>query len=101
RSSMDELGALAEELTVTETYFFRNMDQFRALTEVALPDRIRARPSRRSLSLLSAGCASGEEAYSLAAAVRQQLPETAGWEVAIRGVDINPAMIAKARRAHY
>jgi chemotaxis protein methyltransferase CheR len=96
-----EIGALAEELTVTETYFFRNIDQFRVLAEVALPDRIRAQQSRRTLRLLSAGCASGEEAYSLAAMVRHHLPEAAGWDVTIRGVDINGAMIAKARRGRY
>jgi chemotaxis protein methyltransferase CheR len=101
QNSREEIGALAEELTVTETYFLRNMDQFRALIEVALPDRMRAQRARRSLQLLSAGCASGEEAYSLAAMVRQHLPEAAGWDVTIRGVDINKAMITKARRGHY
>jgi chemotaxis protein methyltransferase CheR len=101
QNSREEIGALAEELTVTETYFFRNMDQFRVLTEVALPDRVRAQQARRSLQLLSAGCASGEEAYSLAAMVRQHLPEATGWDVTIRGVDINRAMITKARRGHY
>jgi chemotaxis protein methyltransferase CheR len=100
-NSKEEIGALAEELTVTETYFFRNIDQFRVLAEVALPDRMRAQQARRSLQLLSAGCASGEEAYSIAAMVRQQLPEAAGWDVTIRGVDINRAMIAKARRGRY
>src|SRR5580658_9587575 len=38
-----ELAALARELTVGETYFFRHNDQFRALAEAALPDRLRAR----------------------------------------------------------
>ena len=39
--SSDEIGALARELTVGETYFFRNNEQFRALAEVALPERMR------------------------------------------------------------
>ncbi|MBI4242047.1 MAG: methyltransferase domain-containing protein [Candidatus Rokubacteria bacterium] len=101
QDSREEIGALAKELTVTETYFFRNMEQFRALVEIALPDRIGARQARRSLRFLSAGCASGEEAYSLAALVRQHLPEAASWDVSIRGVDINAAMIQKARRGRY
>lgn len=55
----DELRALARELTVAETYFFRNIDQFRAFSEVALPDRMRL--GRGSLLSLdpSAGCHSG------------------------------------------
>ncbi len=101
RPPPEELRALARELTVTETYFFRNIEQFRALTEVALPERMRARAARRTLRLLSAGCASGEEAYTLAILVREHLPEAAGWDISIRGIDINTSMLEKARRASY
>jgi hypothetical protein len=41
--SRSEIGALAQELTVGETYFFRNHEQFQALAEVVLPARVRAR----------------------------------------------------------
>jgi chemotaxis protein methyltransferase CheR len=95
-----ELRALAQELTVTETYFFRNAEQFRALVEMVLPDRARADPVSRPLRILSAGCASGEEVYSLAILARE-LPELAGYRVSIRGIDINPAMIERAARARY
>src|SRR5262249_2412705 len=61
-----ELRALAPELTVGETYFFRNPDHFRALVELVVPDRMRARARERTLRILSAGCASGEEAYTIA-----------------------------------
>ncbi|HYP86585.1 MAG TPA: CheR family methyltransferase, partial [Polyangiaceae bacterium] len=67
----DELSELARELTVGETYFFRHLDQFNALREVALPERLSARAMSRSLRLLSAGCASGEEPYSLAILLRE------------------------------
>ena len=95
--SSDELGALAEQLTVGETYFFRNRDQLRACTELCLLERQRALGGRRPLRILSAGCASGEEAYSLAMLVREQLPEP----VQIVAIDLNPAAIAKARRGRY
>lgn len=95
-----EFAALAEDLTVPETYFFRNFDQFRALQEQVLPERLRAQAGRRCLRILSAGCASGEEAYSIAMALHGRLPESA-WEVAIHAVDLNPVMIEKARRARY
>jgi chemotaxis protein methyltransferase CheR len=95
-----ELGALAQELTVGETYFFRHNDQFRALADVALPERMRARGSRRFLQLLSAGCASGEEAYSLAIVARETIAEPS-WQVSIRAVDLNPHVLEKAARARY
>ncbi|MBI4467948.1 MAG: methyltransferase domain-containing protein [Acidobacteria bacterium] len=96
----DEIAALAQELTVAETYFFRNIDQFRALAEVGLPDRMRAQAARRRLRLLSAGCASGEEAYSLAILVRENVPDAA-WDVSILGIDVNPAMLERAARARF
>lgn len=95
-----ELGALAPELTVAETYFFRHLDQFRAFAEVAMPDRLSTRAGARTLSLLSAGCASGEEAYSLAILVRERLAGP-GWDVSIRAVDINPASLEKAKIGCY
>jgi chemotaxis protein methyltransferase CheR len=66
-----------------------------------IPHRIQARGHHRKLRILSAGCASGEEAYSLAMLIRERLPELAGWDVEIRGIDANPAMVRKARRARY
>src|SRR5580658_6229610 len=96
-----EARELARELTVGETYFFRHADQFRAFEEVALPARIRVRSSVRALRILSAGCASGEEAYSLAVGVRNALPDIDSWQAKLQGIDVNPSMIAKAVRAHY
>jgi chemotaxis protein methyltransferase CheR len=97
--SRNELGGLAQELTVGETYFFRNIDQFHALRQHVLPERLRG-AANRGLRILSAGCASGEEAYSIAMTLRELLPDSAP-EPRIRGVDLNPAMIEKAVRARY
>ena len=95
-----ELRALARELTVAETYFFRNADHFRALREVVLPQRLRAPAAARRISILSAGCASGEEAFSIAIVVRETVADPT-WEVSIRGVDVNPAALEKAERARF
>ncbi len=96
----DELGALAQELTVTETHFFRNNEQFRALAEIVLPARMRVRETSKVLSILSAGCASGEEPYSIAIVARETIADPS-WTVLIRGVDANPAALEKAARAQY
>ena len=92
-----ELGVVAEAVTVGETYLFRGADQLRALTEVALPALARGRPAGQPIQILSAGCASGDEPYSIAIAVR----EAALGPVAIRAVDANRAMLAQARRARF
>jgi chemotaxis protein methyltransferase CheR len=99
-AARDELRDLAKTLTVTETYFFRNAAQLTALRDLALPARVAATPAGRRLRILSAGCASGEEAHSLAILIRD-LPATSGREVDIRAIDINVAMLDKAARGRY
>jgi chemotaxis protein methyltransferase CheR len=96
----DEIGVLAQELTVPETYFFRHVDQFRAFAEIALPERLRAQSAQRTLRLLSAGCASGEEAYSLAMLIREAEIDPS-WHISIRAADMNPAILKKAKRARF
>lgn len=99
--SRAEIAALAEELTVGETYFFRHPDQFRAFTEVALQPRLQAPGMSPRLRILSAGCASGEEAYSLAILVRQYVPDVSRWNARVIGIDVNSAALAKAAKARY
>lgn len=95
-----EWRVLGELLTIPETYFFRHYDQFRAFAEVALPDRLRARSMFGRLAILSAGCATGEEAYSLAALAREVAGDRSR-ELAITGIDINPENIRKAVEGRY
>jgi chemotaxis protein methyltransferase CheR len=95
-----ELLDIALELTVPESYFFRHPEHFDALTELALPERMRDRQATRRLNVLSAGCATGEEPYSLSAAMAG-VPALHGWDVRIWGIDINPQSLQKARRARY
>ena len=100
-NGLAEIRALAEQLTVNETFFFRNADNFRAFTEAVLPERMGAGCPGKRLRILSAGCASGEEPYSLAIVLRQVLPDLGAWDVKITAIDVNPAMLAKAARGRY
>lgn len=99
-AAAEEWRLLAERLTVTETYFFRYWDHFRAFAEIVLPERLSA--GGHEVRILSAGCASGEEAYSLAILVRDRLDQLAeAPRIRITAIDINGAMIRKALRGHY
>jgi chemotaxis protein methyltransferase CheR len=97
--SRDEIHSLAMELTIGETYFFRHVEQLRAFAEVALVDRAAQRGDCRGVRILCAGCASGEEAYTLAMLAREAGLDTGPGS--IRAVDANPSAIAKAARASY
>ncbi|MFI7586884.1 CheR family methyltransferase [Spongisporangium articulatum] len=97
----DELRALGRELTVGETYFLRHVEQFRAFVDEVVPDRVRAHAGVAGvprLRLLSAACSTGEEAYSLAIAMRENHPDVAA---DITACDLNTDSLAKARAARY
>ncbi len=87
--------------TSGETYFFRDRGQSDLLRLRLLPELIGRRRAAKTLRLWSAGCASGEEAYSLAILVDMLLPERDGWDIFILGSDINATALAKARRGRY
>jgi chemotaxis protein methyltransferase CheR len=93
--SRDEVRALARELTVGETYFFRNQAQLDALRAI-----VGERPPGTRLSVLSAGCASGEEPYSLSMVLREAL-RPGSPEPSVLGLDVNPAALERARLARY
>lgn len=99
-ASADELAELAGHLTVGETYFFRDANQFRALAEFVLPERARDRATGVPIRLLSLGCASGEEPYSLAIVLRETLPAWLG-AAAIRAVDVNRNALARAAAGRF
>jgi chemotaxis protein methyltransferase CheR len=92
-----EVQTLASHLTIGETYFFREKPTFEVLAHRVLPGLIRSRRGREQrLRLWSAGCCTGEEAYSLAIMLRQLLPDLADWQVTILATDINPHFLRKA-----
>jgi chemotaxis protein methyltransferase CheR len=97
----EEMRALAEHLTVCETFFFRYWDHFRAFAELVVPEVLRAQKHGQKLRLLSAGCASGEEAYSLAILIRNQFPSLSTLDVTILGIDVNRSVLEKAKRGIY
>jgi chemotaxis protein methyltransferase CheR len=102
REWLEEWRSLAELLTVCETYFFRYGDHFRALSEIVLPECKQASNPRREVRILSAGCASGEEAYSLAILAREPFADPSNPRLLrIVGIDINNAMLQKAREGRY
>jgi chemotaxis protein methyltransferase CheR len=94
-----ELARLAERLTVGETYFFRESRQLTALATAALPELLRARDGGR-VRILSVGCSSGEEPYSICITARELLGAAAS-RLEIVAFDANPAAIAEARAARY
>lgn len=105
-----EMERLINILTIGETYFFRDEAQFNALTNYVLPEIIKRKraaamafgssnPPR--LRIWSAGCASGEEPYSVAILLKEMLSDFNQWQILILGTDINQMFLQRARKAQY
>ncbi|MDO8863576.1 CheR family methyltransferase [Haliea sp. E1-2-M8] len=96
------MGTLARHFTVGETYFFRHKASFDALAAHVLPELLQRRElDQRQLRIWSAGCCTGEEAYSIAILLDRLLPQQENWEISIVATDINPLFLQKAERAVY
>jgi chemotaxis protein methyltransferase CheR len=95
------LESLAERVVVGETHFFRVGAQIDALRDTVLPDIIARRASERRMRIWSAGCATGEEPYTIAILLRDALPAIDAWEIDLVGSDINPRFMAAARAGVY
>jgi len=98
-----ELDDIFERLATRETYFFRESYQLDALRGELLPRLFESRrhlSRSHKLSIWSAGCASGEEAYSLAIQVLESGLFT-DWDVSIVGSDLSRNGLEVARRGVY
>jgi len=93
---------LLDEVTIQETYFFRNPPQMRALRTSVLPELLRVAAGRgRRLRIWSAGCSTGEEPYTIAMMLLDLQPDIASWDVTVLGTDISEAALRAARRGVY
>lgn len=91
-----EIINLFNEITVNETFFFRDKPQLEVLEKHIIPELMSR--GKRTVDILSAGCSSGEEAYTIAVILREKFPQM---QFRILGIDISDLVIAKAFRAEY
>ncbi len=104
RRDPDEYTKLLNELTINVTQFFRDKDVFVKLRTDVLPDLVRAkeRIGSRSLRVWSAGCASGEETYSIAILLVEVLGRNIDrWNLRIVGSDLDDASLKAAAHGVY
>jgi chemotaxis protein methyltransferase CheR len=96
-----ERRELARAVTNNETYFFRETHQFDALLIELLDDLKASALHHRSLRFISAGCSSGEEAYTLNMHVKENTFRAFGWAIEIEAFDIDDTRVAIATEAEY
>jgi chemotaxis protein methyltransferase CheR len=96
------INSLAAHLTIGETYFLRDKNLFQTLKDNIIQGIIDSSQTHsKSISFLSAGCATGEEPYSIAILIHHMFPILKDWKITIIGTDINANFLEKARQGVY
>lgn len=99
RLDPDTQRRIIDALTTNETSFFRDGEPFAAMTNLVLPELLTSRSATRLVRIWSAACSSGQEAYTLAMQMEDNLPS--GWTYEIIGTDISSEVLAKAEAGKY
>ncbi|MEM1150822.1 MAG: protein-glutamate O-methyltransferase CheR [Pseudomonadota bacterium] len=101
RSDSSERRRMVAALTTNVSHFFREPHHFDALREVVLPPLIEKARAGERVRLWSAGCANGQEAYSIALVMLELEPEAACFDIRILGTDIDPSVVRFAQLGTY
>ncbi len=98
-----EMEQLIADVTIDESYFFRDQNQISWLRDHWLPEIIAQRRQQDDLSLRiwSAGCSNGQELYTIAMLLAEALPDMDEWNIHLLGTDINADVLGNAMRGHY
>lgn len=100
-SADKELGNLILLIVNHETYFFREYSQLEYFVENIIPIIEKEKNQSKTLSILSAGCSTGDEPYTLAIILREMLDCSSMWQISIDGFDISERALEKAKKAEY
>jgi chemotaxis protein methyltransferase CheR len=92
---------VVEALLNNETYFFRDRAPFDLLERYALPELAKRRHKSKRIRIWSAGCSTGQEAYSLAMLFAQAPDQWRGWTVDILATDVSTSCVERARVGSY
>ena len=95
-----EIETLVERLTTHETYLFRESYQLDAFRLEILPEIIGRDDGTKSITIWSAGCSTGEEAYTLAILLKEDV-RLRNWNQRVIGSDISRKVVTTARRGQY
>jgi chemotaxis protein methyltransferase CheR len=95
-----ELASIIDIITVNETYFFREQNQLKTLSEEIFPEILRTNKDKKRLRIWSAGCSTGEEPYTVAMLVLEKA-RFRDWHIEIFGSDINQRVLQVARSGVY
>ncbi|MBF8250664.1 MAG: chemotaxis protein CheR [Deltaproteobacteria bacterium] len=98
----EEVKKLLNALTINVTEFFRNQSTFDKLKDIVFPDIFAAKGGSGTVRIWSAGCASGEEPYTIAIILKEFFSEELKrFNIEITATDVDEGILKKAAEGHY
>jgi chemotaxis protein methyltransferase CheR len=97
----EELQELTNAITTNLTSFFRENYHFEQLASEALPQIRKSRAHSRRIRVWSAGCSTGEESYSAAIVLREELAALTDWDIRLLATDIDSKVLTTAGEGLY
>ncbi|HAC65246.1 MAG TPA: chemotaxis protein CheR [Cyanothece sp. UBA12306] len=101
QESDQEWKELISLLANNESYFFRDIGQFKLLRNTILPEIIERNKNKQTLRICSAGCSTGPEPYSLGILLKELIPNLEEWNLLILGIDLSQEALEIAKKARY
>jgi chemotaxis protein methyltransferase CheR len=92
---------LIDAMTTNETYFFRDPNLFEIMTKNVLPTLLEARQKKRRLQIWSAACSTGQEPYSVAMEIRENMADFANVDLHLLATDVSSASLVRATAGTY
>lgn len=100
--SDSDLQKIANQLTIGETYFFREPVALDFFTQKIIPILTeRKKGFNQNIKIWSAGCSTGEEPYTIAMLLKESIPAIQDWKITILATDLNTNSLQKARSGAY
>lgn len=101
RDHLALIREVIDAMTTNETLFFRDRTPFETFRETILPELMASHAHSRRLRFWCAACSTGQEAYSLAMTLDQDVRALRGWSIEILATDVSAAAVDAARSGAY
>ncbi len=97
----EEQDFMINAITTNLTAFFRENHHFEHLASVVIPELIEKNKYNKRIRIWSAGCSTGEEPYSIAITLRENIPDIDKWDIKILATDLDANVVAHGKAGTY
>lgn len=90
-----------ESIASLNTSFYRDYNVFSSLENILFPYLLENNRATKRIKILSLGCSTGQELYSIAMSVKKKIPDYKNWDIKLLGLDISSDAVIRAQKGSY